>query len=106
MTGGLDNVNSSPTGVFVFRLVDSHAWKDDNGVWNEGPVIFRFDMSKPETMFLAQTFGMHADDTIYVTNAPSIEWLRAIAPIAETIGTVRNGVGLVWNVEVLKNLQN
>ncbi len=92
--GGLSNDVASTTGVFVFRLRESHAWEDEKGGWHEGPVIFRFDMSKPETMFLAQAFGVEPDDTIYVTNAPSIEWIRTIAPIAVTMSALNNGLSL------------
>lgn len=88
--GGLDNVTSSTTGVFVFRLRESRAWQDELGNWNEGPAIFRFDMSKPETMFLAQAFSVKPGDTIYVTNAPSVEWMRSIEPIARTLSMVNS----------------
>jgi len=91
--GGLDNVTSSNTGVFVFRLHEPKAWRDTDNKWQEGPVIFKFDMSKPETMFIAQVFGMRPDDTIYVTNAPSVEWIRSLQPIALTISTLRNVYG-------------
>ena len=90
--GGLSNELASNTGVFVFRLREPKAWQDKDGGWREGPAIFRFNMSKPETMFIAQVFGVMPDDTIYVTNAPSVEWLRTIAPIAATMAAVNNTV--------------
>jgi polysaccharide export outer membrane protein len=90
--GGLDNLVSHNSGVFVFRLHEPHAWKDDHGHWHEDQAIFRFDMSKPEMFFIAGVFGMKSNDTIYVTNAPSIEWERAIRPIAITVSTVAAGV--------------
>jgi polysaccharide export outer membrane protein len=99
--GGLDNVNSSTTGVFVFRLREPRAWQDEDGQWQEGPVIFRFNLSKPETMFLAQAFGVKPEDTVYVTNAPSIEWMRAIEPIARTLSIVKQGVDMGATVDGL-----
>jgi polysaccharide export outer membrane protein len=90
--GGLSNEFASNTGVFVFRMREHHAWKDESGNWRAGPVIFRFDMSKPETMFIAQAFGVKPDDTIYVTNAPTVEWERSLRPIATTIATVNGTV--------------
>jgi polysaccharide export outer membrane protein len=90
--GGLSNELASNTGVFVFRMREPRAWRDENGKWHEGPVIFRFDMSKPETMFIAQAFGIKPDDTIYVTNAPTVEWERSLRPIATTIATVNGAV--------------
>ena len=67
------------------------AWIDTDGKWREGPVIFKFDMSKPETMFIAQAFGVEPSDSVYVTNAPAVEWLRSIEPIAKTMQTVASG---------------
>ena len=90
--GGLNNTTSSSTGVFVFRLREKKAWLDADNKWQEGPVIFEFNMAKPEMMFIAQAFGMKPDDTIYVTNAPAVEWQRALAPIAVTLSTVRGVV--------------
>ncbi len=90
--GGLDDNRSSATGVFVFRLREPKAWQDADGRWQRGAVIFRFDMSKPETMFIAQAFGIRHDDTIYVTNAPSVEWVRTLQPIAMTLATVSSTV--------------
>lgn len=92
--GGLDNNNSSNTGVFVFRLREEKAWVDSNDKWQEGPVIFKFNMSKPEMMFIAQAFGVKPDDTIYVTTAPSIEWTRSLQPIATTLSTVKGTISL------------
>jgi polysaccharide biosynthesis/export protein len=93
--GGLDNINSHNTGVFVFRLREPHAWRDQQNRWHPDQAIFRFDMSRPEMFFIAGVFGMRPDDTIYVTNAPSVEWERAIRPIAITLGTIGAGASTV-----------
>jgi polysaccharide biosynthesis/export protein len=87
--GGLSESTASNTGVFVFRLHEPKAWLDADNKWQEGPVIFQFDMSKPEMMFIAQAFGIRNNDTIYVTTAPSVEWVRRLQPIAVTISTIR-----------------
>lgn len=92
--GGLSNSLAHNTGVFVFRINEPHAYQDDNGAWQPGPVIFKFDMSRPETFFFEQAFALKPDDTIYVTNAPTVEWMRLLAPIAMTMGTIRSGVSL------------
>ena len=97
--GGLSNNLAHNTGVFVFRLQEPHAWLDDKGRWQPGPVIFKFDMSRPETFFFEQVFALRPNDTIYVTNAPTVEWLRLIGPIAQTAATVRGGISLSTSVE-------
>jgi len=86
--GGLEDSRSNPMGVFVFRLREPKAWLDADNRWREGAAIFRFDMSKPEMMFIAQAFAIQNDDTIYVTNAPAVEWVRTLQPIAMTLATV------------------
>ncbi len=90
--GGLNGNSSSNTGVFVFRLREPKAWLDADNRWQEGPVIFKFDFSKPETMFVAQAFGIHHNDTIYVTTAPAVEWVRSLQPIAMTLATLRSAI--------------
>jgi polysaccharide export outer membrane protein len=101
--GGLSNTTASNTGVFVFRLKEPHARKDEQGNWHPDSVIFKFDMSKPETMFIAQAFAVKPDDTIYVTNAPTVEWLRALAPIAQTMATVRGTAQIPSTIDNLGN---
>lgn len=90
--GGLSPNQASNTGVFVFRLREPKAWLDADNKWQEGPVIFKFDFSKPETLFVAQAFGIRSDDTIYVTTAPAIEWVRRLQPLAVTLATIRSGI--------------
>jgi polysaccharide biosynthesis/export protein len=104
-SGGLNGATASNTGVFVFRLREPKAWLDADNKWQEGPVIFKFDMSKPETMFIAQAFGVRNDDTIYVTTAPSIEWMKRLQPIAVTLSTLRGTIatGNVIQTEVGAN---
>jgi polysaccharide export outer membrane protein len=90
--GGLDDSRASATGVFVFRLREPKAWLDADNRWREDSVIFRFDMSKPEMMFIAQAFAIRKEDTVYVTNAPAVEWVRSLQPIALTLATIGSSV--------------
>jgi polysaccharide export outer membrane protein len=97
--GGLTNNLAHNTGVFVFRLEEPHAWQDAKGQWQPGPVIFKFDMSLPETFFYEQAFALKSNDTIYVTNAPAVEWMRVITPIATTMAAARGGFQLTNQIE-------
>lgn len=101
--GGLDLATASNTGVFVFRLREPKAWLDAENRWQEGPVIFKFDMSKPETMFIAQAFGMRNDDTVYVTVAPSIEWVKQLQPIASTLNIVKGTANVARSIDILQS---
>lgn len=99
--GGLNNNIAHNVGVFVFRLEEPRAYQDDQGKWHEAPVIFKFDMSRPEMFFFAQAFALRNNDTIYVTNAPSVEWGRAIGPLAQSLGALRGTVSVVNSAEGL-----
>ena len=52
-------------------------------------------------MFIAQVFGVMPDDTIYVTNAPTVEWMRAITPIATTIAAVNNAANAAYRAGII-----
>jgi len=99
--GGLSNSLAHNTGVFLFRLNEPHAWQDSQGRWQPGPVIFKFNMALPEMFFFEQAFALRPDDTIYVTNAPTVEWLRVLSPIATTMATVRGSISLTNSVETI-----
>lgn len=90
--GGLNDNQANPTGVFLFRGGGERIWRDADGKWRGGWAVFRFDMRKPQMIFLAQNFGIKPGDTIYVTNAPATEWMKLIQPLAATLVTVRSGL--------------
>jgi polysaccharide export outer membrane protein len=91
--GQFEFKKANPTGVFVFRADESYV--DATGRHIRTDLIMRFDMRRPETMFLAQAFGLKPNDTIYVTNAPAVEWTKQLQPIAQTASAVRNVVGAI-----------
>lgn len=90
--GWLDAQSANPTGVFVFRS-DTHYVMPD-GTRHVGNVIYRFNMRRPETVFLAKAFSLRPDDAIYVTTAPAVEWVKQIQPLATTVGTIRNALAV------------
>lgn len=101
--GGLFDDAANPTGVFLFRMNESRAYRDANGAWQAGCAVFRFDMSKPETLFLLQAFALKPDDTIYVTNAPAYEWMKTIKPLATTMIAMRSAIGIADTASTLGN---
>lgn len=78
VAGGLEEAKADPTGVFVFRLVESDP---------EHPraKVFRLNMRNPESIFLARQFLMQPEDAIYVTNAAVYEWQKIITPIVQAL---------------------
>lgn len=77
--GGLEESKADPQGVFVFRI-------NQNPLPGEPEAeVFRLDMRRPESIFLAQAFRVYPEDAVYVTNAPVYEWQKIISPIVQTL---------------------
>lgn len=77
--GGLEEQKADPQGVFVFRI-------NQNPLPGEPEAeVFRLDMRKPESIFLARAFQVFPEDAVYVTNAPVYEWQKIISPIVQTL---------------------
>jgi polysaccharide export outer membrane protein len=73
--GGVTDTRSDPHGVFIFRFEPQSAltWpKQPAAVTPDGnvPVIYRLDLSNPESFFAMQSFPMHHKDIVFVSNAP------------------------------------
>jgi len=79
--GGLDVQKADIHGVFVFRfeapqtlgLDQAAAAQDLHDNRGRIPVIYKLDMSRPESLFLAQQFAVRNGDLVYVSKAPLID---------------------------------
>jgi len=61
--GGPNDAVADPSAIFLFRYgvhVESNS---------EEPIIYRLNLLKPESYFLAQRFAMHDKDVLYIANA-------------------------------------
>jgi polysaccharide export outer membrane protein len=69
--GGPDDNRANPTAVFVFR--DNAPPPDIEGQSRPAiagsPVVYRLNLDKPSSYFLAQRFAMRDKDVIYIANA-------------------------------------
>lgn len=61
--GGPSDASADPSAIFLFR----YGVQPASGL--EEPVIYRINMLKPESYFLAQRFEMQDKDVIYIANA-------------------------------------
>ncbi len=95
--GGLADYRSDARGVFVFRLERPsvlHEMRPDSTVAaRDGriPVVYRLDLSNPNSLFLEQRFQIAPHDLLYVSNAPTVEFQKAadifnglIAPLSQS----------------------
>ncbi|MEM7507449.1 MAG: polysaccharide biosynthesis/export family protein [Pseudomonadota bacterium] len=96
IVGGLLDNRADPTGVFIFREEPPEiANRLMPGADLTGPakVAYIFDLTQPGAVFLARDFMMRSDDTLYVTTAPFVRWLKilqAISPLISFAGTARS----------------
>lgn len=86
---GLSDERANKTGVYVFRMGDIQ----DNP--NTRARVFRLDLMQPVSIFVAQQFGMQANDVIYVTNAPLYEYNKILTAIYRTFSIVGIAKGSV-----------
>ena len=61
--GGPNDAAADPSAIFLFRY-GVHVGTD-----TEEPVIYRLNLLRPESYFLAQRFAMHDKDVLYIANA-------------------------------------
>ncbi|MET0376248.1 MAG: polysaccharide biosynthesis/export family protein [Rhizorhabdus sp.] len=74
--GGPNDNQADPTAVFLFRY-----YPDSKVAAGEVPVIYRLNMMKPASYFLAQRFPMRDKDVIYIANAAANQPSKLISVI-------------------------
>ena len=99
--GGLRDERADIHGVFVFRLEDPTALPPElvdtapRTLDGKVPVIYRLDLGKPASFFLAQSFPVLNHDVIYVSNAPGVDLQRfvgIISSMAFSVVGIKNGI--------------
>lgn len=82
--GGLSTNLADPKGVFVFRnepeeIARIVLARDD--LIGEQRLIYVLDLTRPNGMFMARDFAIRDNDTVYVTEAPYVQWQKTLAAI-------------------------
>ncbi|MFN3938706.1 MAG: polysaccharide biosynthesis/export family protein [Gemmobacter sp.] len=89
--GGLNTYLADPTGVFVFRNEPAEI---ANRVLNRTDLtgaqrmVYVLDLTQPNGMFRARDFVIRDGDTVYVTEAPYVQWQKALSAITGTTGAL------------------
>lgn len=96
--GGLSTTTADPTGVFVFRnepedIAERLVGRDD--LRGTQRVVYVLDLTRPNGMFFARDFAIRDEDTVYVTEAPIVQFNRLIAAITGSLGAVGTATGTV-----------
>lgn len=96
LASGLRDQQADPTGVFVFREEPPEIARrlfPDREIDGPVRVAYVVDLTQPAGIFVARDFMMRDRDTMYVTNAPYIRWMKimqAIAPVISFGGAARS----------------
>lgn len=101
VVGGLNSAIADPTGVFVFRNEPAeiaNAVLGRNDLKGDQRMIYVLDLTQPTGMFEARDFLIRSGDTVYVTEAPFVQWNKTIGAItgtasaANSLGTAAGGL--------------
>ncbi|AJE48019.1 polysaccharide biosynthesis/export family protein [Celeribacter indicus] len=88
--GGLQTNSADPKGVFVFRNEPEQIARIVLGRTDLiGPqrVVYVLDLTQPNGLFLARDFLIRDGDTVYVTEAPFVQWQKTLSAITGTAGS-------------------
>ena len=87
IVGGLNTSLADPTGVFVFRNEPAevaNAVLGRNDLTGAQRMIYVLDLTQPTGMFEARDFLIRDGDTVYVTEAPYVQWQKTIGALTGT----------------------
>ncbi|MDF1618949.1 polysaccharide biosynthesis/export family protein [Pseudothioclava nitratireducens] len=88
--GGLNSRLADPTGVFVFRNEPediARAVLGRNDLVGDQRMIYVLDLTEPNGMFMARDFAIRDGDTVYVTEAPYVQWQKSLSAFTGAVGT-------------------
>ena len=91
MVGGLSTVTADPTGVFVLRDEPAQVASAVLGQPVSGTqrMVYVLDLTRPNGLFLARDFLIRDSDTVYVTEAPYVQWQKLLGAITGGANSVR-----------------
>jgi len=93
--GGLNSGLADPTGVFVFRnepeaIARAVLGRED--LIGDQRLVYVLDLTEPNGVFMARDFVIRDEDTVYVTEAPFVQWQKTLSVMSGTINTA-NSIG-------------
>ncbi|PTV94608.1 polysaccharide export outer membrane protein [Rhodobacter aestuarii] len=88
--GGLNSNLADPTGVFVFRNEPADIASvvlGRNDLVGDQRMIYVLDLTEPNGMFMARDFVIRDGDTVYVTEAPYVQWQKSLSALTGSAAT-------------------
>lgn len=89
--GGLSTGLADPKGIFVFRSESegvAQAVLQNTGLKGPQRLVYVLDLTRPSGIFEAREFQIRDGDTVYVTEAPFVQWQKTINAITGTSAAV------------------
>jgi polysaccharide export outer membrane protein len=89
IVGGLNTSFADPTGIFVLRnepAAVANAVLGRSDLEGDQRMIYVLDLTQPTGMFEARDFLVRDEDTVYVTEAPWVQWTKTLAALNGTAG--------------------
>jgi polysaccharide biosynthesis/export protein len=96
--GGLATMSADPTGVFVLRDESeeiARAVLARNDLIGDQRIVYVLDLTEPTGLFEARDFMIRDGDTLYVTEAPFVQWQKTLGAIT---GSTAAATGLADTV--------
>ena len=90
IVGGLNTATADPTGVFVLRNEPAEIANPVLGrkdLTGDQRMVYVLDLTQPTGLFEARDFLIRDGDTVYVTEAPYVQWQKTLSAITGTAGT-------------------
>ncbi len=88
--GGLSTNLADPTGVFIFRNEPeeiANAVLARNDLQGAQRMVYVLDLTEPNGMFQARDFVVRDGDTVYVTEAPFVQWSKTLSAITGSLNS-------------------
>jgi len=79
---GLDPEVADPRAIFLIRMEEADAT----------PIVYQFEMQRPEVVALASRFPVHDKDTLVVSNAKFNDVRKIAQALSQTLAATRNAV--------------
>ncbi len=91
--GGLSTNSADPTGVFILRDESeeiANAVLGRSDLIGDQRIVYVLDLTEPTGLFEARDFQVRDGDTLYVTEAPFVQWQKTLGAITGTTGAAAN----------------
>ena len=84
---------ADPKGVFVLRdetEAVARAVLGRSDLIGDQRIVYVLDLTEPTGLFEARDFQIRDGDTLYVTEAPFVQWQKTLGAITGTTGAASN----------------